>query len=135
MDNVERVQAVYRAVNEDDQSTFLAQMHPDVELTTSGVYPDFAPTYRGHEGAVEYWKAARGLWEEFTIEIRRCEPIGDRVVALVHQEVEGRDEISVDHDWGHLFSFEDGLIRGVTGYLTWDAAVEAAREMSGAERS
>jgi hypothetical protein len=34
-------------------------MHPEVELTTSGIYPDFDATYRGHRGAVDYWEAAR----------------------------------------------------------------------------
>jgi ketosteroid isomerase-like protein len=124
--NVELVKAVYRAVNEDDLPTFLAAMHPEVELTTSGVYPDFHSSYRGREGAVHYWEAARGLWDAFSIEIGSCEPIGDHVVAQVHQEVEGRDGIVVDHDWGHLFSFEDGLIREVRAYETWQAAKEAA---------
>jgi ketosteroid isomerase-like protein len=113
-------------VNEGDQSTFLALMHPEVELTTSGVYPDFNPTYRGHQGALEYWKLARELWDSFTIEIGKCESIGDQVLASVHQRVAGRDGIVVEHDWGHLFSFSDGLIWRVRGYVSREAAKEAA---------
>ena len=128
------VKSVYRAVNDDDLPAFLAVMHPEVELTTSGVYPDFSPTYRGHEGAVEYWEAARGLWDAFSIEIGRCEPIGDQVLASVHQRVEGRDGIVVEHNWGHLFSFADGLIWRVRGYVSREAAKEAAVLESAARR-
>lgn len=124
--HVDLVRSIYRAVNEGDQSTFLALMHPDVELTTSGVYPDFNPTYRGRQGALEYWDLARGLWDAFTIEIGQCESIGDQVLASVHQRVEGRDGIVVDHDWGHLFSFADDLIRQVRAYESPEAAKEAA---------
>ena len=120
------VRSIYRAVNEGDLSAFLALMHPEVELTTSGIYPDFSPTYRGREGAVEYWEAARGVWEAFTIEIGQCESVGDQVVASVHHRVEGRDEIVVEHDWGHLFSFSDGLISRVRAYISPEAAKEEA---------
>jgi ketosteroid isomerase-like protein len=132
--NVELVRRVYRAVNDDDLPTFLALMHPEVELTTSGVYPDFHADYRGHTGAVDYWKAAREVWEAFSIEIGRCEPVGDHVVALVHQQVKGRNGIIVEHDWGHLFSFADGRIRQVRAYATWQAAVDAAAISTGSQR-
>jgi ketosteroid isomerase-like protein len=133
--NVELVSTIYRAVNEDDLSAFLAVMHPEVELTTSGIYPDFSPTYRGRRGAVEYWEAARGLWDAFSIEIGECEPIGDQVVASVHQRVKGRDDIVVEHDWGHLFSFADDLILRVRAYVSPEAAKKAAVLESGAQRS
>ena len=55
--DVDLVRSVYRAVEENDMSAFLALLHPEVELTTSGVFPDLSPTYRGHQGAAEYWKA------------------------------------------------------------------------------
>ena len=124
--NVELVRGVYTAVNDDDLEAFLAAMHPEVELATSGVYPDFRPTYRGHAGALEYWQAARGLGEAFVIEIGRCEPVGDHVLAEVNQQVLGRDEIAVEHRWAHLFSIEDGLVRRVRAYLSWDEAISQA---------
>ena len=132
--NVDLVRSIYRAVNEGNLSAFLAMMHLDVELTTSGIYPDFSPTYRGHGGAIEYWEAARGLWDAFSIEIGQCELVGDQVVASVRQRVQGRDEIVVEHDWGHLFSFADGLISQVRAYASPESAREAALLESGAER-
>jgi ketosteroid isomerase-like protein len=128
--NVDLVRRVYRAVNEDDLSAYLAVLHPEIELTTSGVFPDLSPSYRGYEGAVEYWKAVGpgpgGLWDAFTIELRECEPIGDQVVASVHQRVEGRDGVVVEHDWGHLYSFAEGLISRARAYVSPEAAKEAA---------
>jgi ketosteroid isomerase-like protein len=136
--NVDLVRRVYRAVNENDLSAYLAVLHPEVELTTSGVFPDLSPTYRGYQGAVDYWKAVGagpgGLWDAFTIELRECEPIGDQVVASVHQRVEGRDGVVVEHDWGHLYSFAEGLISRARAFVSPEAAKEAAVLESGAER-
>jgi ketosteroid isomerase-like protein len=129
--NVALVRRLYRAVNENDLSTFLDLMHPEVELTTSGVYPDFRPTYRGHQGARDYWQAVRGVWDTVSIEIRRCESMGDRVLALVSQRVEGRDGIVAEHDWGHLFELAHGLIRRGVAYASWEAAIQAAGAESG----
>ena len=135
--DVELVRNVYRAVEEDDMSAFLALLHPEVELTTSGIFPDLSPTYRGHQGAVDYWKAVGpgGLWDSFTIEVVRCEPVGDQVVASVHQRVQGRDGVVVEHDWGDLYSFADGLISRARAFLTPEAAKEVAVLESGTERS
>lgn len=137
--NVDLVRSVYRAVNENDLSAFLALLHPEVELTTSGVFPDLSPTYRGHRGAVDYWKAVGpgpgGLWDSFSIEIGQCEAVGDQVVASVHQRVQGRDGVVVEHDWGHLYSFADGLISRARAYVSPEAAKEAAVLESRAERA
>lgn len=135
--NVGLVRKVYRAVEEDDMSAFLALLHPEVELTTSGIFPDLSPTYRGHEGAADYWKAVGpgGLWDAFTIDVAQCEPVGDQVVASVHQRVQGRDGVVVEHDWGHLFSFAEGLIRRARAYVSPEAAKEVAVLESRAERS
>jgi ketosteroid isomerase-like protein len=131
---VELVNSVYRAVNDGDLPAFLALMHPEVELTTSGIYPDFDTTYRGHLGAVDYWESARELWDSFSIEIGRRELVDDQVLVLVRQQVEGRDGIVVEHDWGHLFSFEGELIRRVRAYASWDEAAKEAGLGRGAGR-
>ena len=129
--NVALVISVYRAVNENNLPTFLDLMHPEVELLTSGVYPDFKPAYRGHGGAADYWQSARGLWDNFVVEIKSCEPAGDRVLVLLDQHVEGREGIEVHHQWGHLFELEDDRIRRVTAYDSWEAGREAAGAESG----
>ncbi len=129
--NVAIVRRLYQATNENDLPTFLDLLHPEIELTTSGVYPDFNPSYRGREGALKYWQTVRGVWDAFSVEIRRCESVRERVLALLSQRVEGRDGIVVEHDWGHLFEFTDGLIRRGTGYASWEAAIQAAGAESG----
>jgi ketosteroid isomerase-like protein len=129
--NVALVTSLYQAVNENDLSTFLDLMHPEVELRTSGVYPDFRESYRGRSGAADYWEAARGVWDNFEIEIKSCEAVEERVLVLLNQHVEGREGIAVDHEWGHLFDFEGDSIRRVVGYDSWQAARQAAGEGSG----
>jgi ketosteroid isomerase-like protein len=124
--NVAVVLNVYRAVNENDLSSFVDLMHPEVELLTSGIYPDFKPSYRGHSGAADYWHAARGLWENLEVEIKSCDAVGDRLLVLLNQYVQGREGIAVHHQWGHLFELADDRIRRVTAYDSWEAASEAA---------
>lgn len=120
------MRSLYRAVNEGDLQAFLALMHPEVELETSGIYPDFRATYRGIPGAVDYWEAARGVWDEFSIEIKQSEELADGVLVLVHQRVKGRNGIVVEHDWGHVFSILDGRVWRVRGYANWDEALDVA---------
>jgi ketosteroid isomerase-like protein len=129
--NAALVTRLYQAVNENDRDAFLELMHPAVELMTSGVYPDFSASYRGRPGALKYWEAARGLWENFSVEIKRMDSVGDRVLVLLQQRVEGRDGIVVEHDWGHVFAFADDLVWRVTGFASWEAAIEAVGAESG----
>jgi ketosteroid isomerase-like protein len=138
-EKVDLVRRVYLAVNEDDMSAFLALLHPEIELTTSGVFPDLSPTYRGLRGATDYWNEVGpgpgGLWDSFSIDVRQCEAVGDQVVASVHQRVQGRDGVVVEHDWGHLYSFADDLILRARAFISPEAAMEAAVRESRAERS
>jgi ketosteroid isomerase-like protein len=119
------VRRVYRAANEDERDAFLALLHPEIELQTSGVYPDFRARYRGLEAAADYWEDARGLWQDFSIEIEGLEEAGDCVVALLRQRVEGREGIVVEHGWGHVYWFSEGLVRRVVAYASWNEALDA----------
>jgi ketosteroid isomerase-like protein len=132
--NVELAVRAYRAANANDIKSFLAVMHPEVEFQSSGVYPDISPAYRGIEGAVNYWKAVRTVWQDFEVEIKRVEDRGDRVLVLLHQHVRGRDGIPAEHAWGHLFSFADGLVRTVRAYASWEEALEALGPVTEAGR-
>ncbi len=37
----------YDAWNRDDRDGWIELLHPEVEIHTSGVFPDLAPVYRG----------------------------------------------------------------------------------------
>jgi ketosteroid isomerase-like protein len=107
--NVAVVINVYRAVNENDLSRFVDLMHPEVELLTSGVYPDFKPSYRGHSGAADYWQAARSLWDNFEVEIKRCKAVGDRVLVLLNQRVSGTRRPARRRTERSAFAVDEGI--------------------------
>jgi hypothetical protein len=67
-----------------------------------------------------------GLWENLEVEIKSCDAVGDRLLVLLNQYVQGREGIAVHHQWGHLFELADDRIRRVTAYDSWEAASEAA---------
>ena len=125
------VRQVYRAADADDLRAFLDVLHPDVELRTSGIYPDFRSSYRGLKEAVEYWEAVRGFWDDFSIELVRLEDLGERVVALLRQRVKGREGIAAEHTWGHVFSFSEGRVRRVVAFASWEEALAAVDLGSG----
>jgi ketosteroid isomerase-like protein len=64
--NSELASAAYKAWNRGDLDAWLENSHPEVELTTSGVFPDFEPVYRGRKGLIEFWRQLREPWRYFT---------------------------------------------------------------------
>jgi ketosteroid isomerase-like protein len=124
-ENVELARRAYLAANTDDLQAFLSVMHPEVEFQSSGVYPDIRTDYRGLEGATSYWKAVRTVWQDFSVELERVEDLGDRVLVLLLQHVQGREGVTAEHTWGHVFTFSDGLVRTVRAYASWEEALQA----------
>ena len=75
--NSKLVRKGYEAWNHDDRGTWLETLHPDVELHTSGIWPDFDPIYHGHEGLAEFWRRMHEAWKEFRMDIEQMDDEGD----------------------------------------------------------
>ena len=87
-ENVELYRQGIDAFNRRDLESFLALADPDV-LGTSRVLAIEGGSYRGHEGAREWWKTLLDVFPDFTIEVVSVRDAGQRTVAALCNRVHG----------------------------------------------
>jgi ketosteroid isomerase-like protein len=135
-ENSEQVRAAYDAWNSDDLDAWLEGFHPDAELQTSGVWPDFDPVYRSKEGLAEFWRRIHEPWEVFRIDIGQIQEEGDRLAVPVRFRAKGVDSgIEVDMRFAHAFRMRDGLIVELVSRRTTEEAREMLRQRQPTVRS
>ena len=109
-ENAELLRSGYDAWSRDDCDAWLELLDPEIEIVTSGVFPDISPSYRGHTGALRFWRRLREAWSVFRIEVEEMEERGDTVAAAIHFRATGIDSgIDVDMLFGHAIRVRDGL--------------------------
>jgi ketosteroid isomerase-like protein len=120
--------AGYEAWNRDDRDAWLELLHPDVEIRTSGVFPDLSPVYRGHDRAAKFWRQLREPWEVFRIEVEQIEEEGDCVTAAIRFRARGVDSgVEVDMRFGNAIRVRDGLATELVNRRTVEEARRALR--------
>src|SRR5438477_2778651 len=123
--NSELTRKGYEAWNNDDRDAWLETLHPDVEFSTSGVWPDFDPIYHGHEGLAEFWRAMHEAWGEFRIDIEQMDEDGDSfVLALRFRGTGVGSGVKVDLRFANAIRIHEGLEFRIVSRRT----VEEARE-------
>jgi hypothetical protein len=100
------VRRFHEAFNSQDLGTFIATLHPEVELQTA------RGLRSGHAEALEWAtkNPAGGLDQRLVVEALRER--GNHVVALYRKQWWWResDELAGDDEMAALFTFDDGLI-------------------------
>jgi len=123
--NSELILAGYEAWNRDDLDAYLETLHPDVELHTSGLFPDFDSVYRGHTEVAEFWHRLHEPWKEFHIEIEQIVEEGPFFSVTGRLRAKGVDSgVAVDMRFAHALRVRDGLLAQIVVRRT----VEEARE-------
>jgi ketosteroid isomerase-like protein len=108
--NSELLLAGYDAWNSDDLDAWIGLLHPEVEIHTSGVFPDLAPVYRGHESAARFWRQMHAPWERFRIDVEQVEDEAEGAVAAIRFRAKGIDSgVEVDMRFGMAMTVKDGL--------------------------
>lgn len=129
MSNTDLLLAGYEAWNRGDRDAWIALLDPDIEIRTSGVFPDLAPDYRGHERAAKFWSQMLEPWEEFHIEVERIEEESDIVAAGIRFRARGSDSgVEVDMRFGNGIRIRDGLAIELLNRRTFEEAFEALRQ-------
>jgi ketosteroid isomerase-like protein len=124
--NSDLLLAGYEAWNRDDCQAWLDLCHPEIEISTSGVFPDLAAEYRGHERAAKFWRQLREPWETFRIDVEQVEEEGDVVTGAVRFRGKGVDSgVEVDMRFGNALSIRDGLATAMANRRTVEEAREA----------
>jgi ketosteroid isomerase-like protein len=121
--NADLLLAAYDAWNRDDREAWLGLLHPEIEIHTSGAFPDLSPVYRGHERARRFWEQMRSPWRDFRIEVEGIEEIDDCVIGSIRFRATGVDSgVEVDMRFASAVRLRDGVATElVNGRTTEDA--------------
>jgi ketosteroid isomerase-like protein len=126
--NSELLLAGYEAWNHDDCQAWIDLLDPEVEISTSGVFPDLAAEYRGHALATKFWNQLHAPWEVFRIDIEHVEDDGDCALAAIRFRATGVDSgVEVDMRFGNGIRVRDGLATQLVNRTTMEEAREALR--------
>jgi ketosteroid isomerase-like protein len=124
--NTDLLLAGYEAWNRGDRDAWIALLDPDIEIQTSGVFPDLAPDYRGHERSRKFWHQLREPWEVFRIDVERIEEEADRAAAAIRFRAKGVDSgVEVDMRFGMAIRVRDGVAVELVNRLTLEEARDA----------
>jgi ketosteroid isomerase-like protein len=127
--NSQLLLAGYEAWNCDDCDAWLALLDPEIQIHTSGVFPDLSAEYRGHRRARKFWRQLREPWETFSIEVERIEEEGDCAAAAIRFRARGVDSgVEVDMRFGSAIRVRDGLAIELVNRRTFDEVRAATRE-------
>jgi ketosteroid isomerase-like protein len=118
----------YDAWNRGDFDAMVKHVADDVEWLTSGVFPDFDPVYRGHDGIRRFWDTMQVAWKVIEVRATRFVEYGDRILIELHFNGKGRGSgVEVERDWAQVFTYRGDRITRIAGY----PSVSDAREGEG----
>ena len=126
--NAELLLAGYDAWNRNDLDGYLELLHPDVHISTTGVFPDLADEYSGCERAATFWRQMHEPWEFFRVDVEHIEDEGDWPIASLRFRARGADSgVEVDMRFGMAMRVQDGLAVEFLNRRTFDEARKAVR--------
>jgi ketosteroid isomerase-like protein len=107
----ELAERVYGAWNRGDLDEFTAYFAPDAVYETSGVFPGFAPEYRGPEGMRAFYETMHEAFDSFHIDILESEPSGQLTAARIRFRARGKTSgVAVDLEFAHGFKVVDDRV-------------------------
>jgi ketosteroid isomerase-like protein len=121
--------AGYDAWNRGDFDAFVALLDPEIDIETSGAFPDLARNYHGHKRAAKFWSQMLEPWDEFHIEVERVEEEGDIAAGAIRFRARGHDSgVEVDMRFGSGIRVRDGLAIELINRRSLEEVLQALRE-------
>ena len=122
-----KAEAAYGAWNADDLEGWLATLHPEVRLHTSGLFFGLAEAYEGHDGAARYWRQIREPFEWFRMEHDGLVERNDWAAVSLRFRARGRGSgAETDLVFAHAARFEDGLVIELWACPSYEEALAIA---------
>jgi ketosteroid isomerase-like protein len=127
--NMELAKAGYEAFQRSDVQTVLDLTDPEVEIYLPPTLPN-SGTFHGHDGYMTWLGRWLEAWDDFHIEVRGMEAVGERhVVTAIHQSGIGRGSgIPVEMDVAYMLDIRDGKVIALQMYLSRDEAISVAEQ-------
>jgi ketosteroid isomerase-like protein len=126
-ENVEIVEALFRAWNNGDRDGWLAaSAHSEVEWSSAiqRQVEGAENVYRGRAELGRFWDEWHALWR-LHVEVSEVRDLGDSVLAIAILRTTGKGSgVEVERPFAYVAQFEDGLLRSVRAYLSLEEALE-----------
>ena len=124
-ENVETLRRFGSAWRDGDRSSFIGQLHSDVEFATDPRWPD-GGVYRGREEVGNFFDAYAEAFAPESGETTDWVEAGDQVVVRVVDRVSGRESgVAAENRFSAVYSFEAGLITRIQYFFDHREALEA----------
>lgn len=129
--NLELTRRAFEAYDAENAEPLLALADEEIEVYMPPDLPN-SGTFRGHGGYLEWLENWLEAWDDFSVEVRGMEPVGERhVVTSAVQTATGKGSgVPVEMQMAYLTEVSDGKVVALHLYLTPEEArrVAAARE-------
>jgi ketosteroid isomerase-like protein len=123
--NSDLLLAGYQAWNSDDLDGYLELLHPEVHISTSGLFPDLPSDYEGRDRAELFWREMHEPWEKFRIDVEHIEEEGAWALASLRLRARARGGLAVDMRFGMAMRVQDGLAVEFLNRRSFDEARKA----------
>lgn len=127
--NLALSERAFAAFSADRFDELLAIADPEVEVFASSDLAN-SGSFSGHEGLMTWMGAWLEAWEDFKIEVRRMEPVGERhVLTTVLQSAQGKGSgIPVEMEVTFLAEVEAEKFVALYLYTSWEDALRVAQQ-------
>jgi len=125
-ENVELVQAAFRAFEKGDFDRVLRLCDESIEISQPPELPDVSPRQHGHAGVLEAFAIWPEQWDDYRVEIVRIADVSDQVIVTTQQSGRGKDSgAPVEAMFTFLFSIHGGKITEWRMFMQEAEALEA----------
>jgi uncharacterized protein len=123
--NEQVARRAYDAFSRGDFEALAALLHPEVEFESLLLEME-AGSYRGLEGAREYFESVREVFPDWSVEITRLDDFGDRVVIESRSVATGKGSgVRTEQRFWQVAALRDGRIIWWKFFRSRDEALEA----------
>jgi ketosteroid isomerase-like protein len=124
--NLELTRRGFEAYNAGDYEGVVALLHPDVELYADDELLN-GGSFHGHDGFMQWSAEWLEAWDEFRIEARSIETLGENAILVdTHQIARGAGSgVDVEMDVFWAFEARDGKLRRMHLYAARERALDA----------
>ena len=100
-----------------DAETVLEAVHPDIEVFFDSELMPGGSEFRGHAGVRRYFAAVAEAGMEMDVTVEEIRVRGDRVLVIQRTAAQTPDGAGFGARSGAVWTYADGLIRRIDGYL------------------
>jgi uncharacterized protein len=123
--NEQVARRAYDAFSRGDFEALAALLHPEVEFESLLLEME-AGSYRGLEGAREYFESVREMFPDWSVEITRLDDFGDRVVIESRSVATGKGSgVRTEQRFWQVAALRDGRIIWWKFFRSRNEALEA----------